>query len=231
MPNGIFPVPAIQPNPAEASGRGRAAPLAGSFCPRRSARLANRLVTLLGDARRSSLGPFRKKTRARHAAIRRSTDDLMALVLRLRDGEPITARGAAMTALLVDRRRARSAAEKGATCSTPFGRRGWRSTGPMRTYPTWRPEPRCRGGKNRSRPAAKEVWSFRSETTPAAGADPRTWSPGAAHAFWEPASSRASRSARTRVRRGPPRAHRACRARLPTGAGGADPGAARAREA
>ena len=44
----------------------------------------------------------------------------------------------------------------------------------MRTYSTWRPEPRCRGGKNRSRPAAKEVWSFESETTPAAGADPRT---------------------------------------------------------
>ena len=67
-------------------------------------RLANRLVTLLGDARRSNLGAFRKTTRARHAEIRHSADDVMALVLRLRDGEPITARGAAMTALLVDRK-------------------------------------------------------------------------------------------------------------------------------
>ena len=105
MPNGIFPVPTIQPNPGR-SVRTRPSRTALRQLPSQEerSRLANRLVTLLGDARRSSLGPFRKKTRARHAAIRHSTDDLMALVLRLRDGEPITARGAAMTALLVDRK-------------------------------------------------------------------------------------------------------------------------------
>lgn len=104
MPNGIFPLPAIQPDPGR-SGRTRPSHAARRqlLSGEERSRLANRLVTLLGDARRSNLGAFRKKTRARHAAIRHSADDLMALVLRLRDGEPITARGAAMTALLVDK--------------------------------------------------------------------------------------------------------------------------------
>lgn len=105
MPNGIFPLPAIQPSLGR-SGRTRPSHAARRqlLSGEERSRLANRLVTLLGDARRSNLGAFRKKTRARHAAIRHSADDLMALVLRLRDGEPITARGAAMTALLVDRK-------------------------------------------------------------------------------------------------------------------------------
>lgn len=66
-------------------------------------RLANALVEALGDARGRNLGAFRMTTRQRHEAIRESADDLMALVLRLRDDEPIAVRGAAMAALLVDR--------------------------------------------------------------------------------------------------------------------------------
>ncbi|HZN88312.1 MAG TPA: hypothetical protein VFB44_05030 [Thermoleophilaceae bacterium] len=120
MPSGIVTVPKVQPKPARRE-RGvldhdlaRGADTAASaelgrragrlVSPDERARLANRLVTLLGDARRSNFGAFRKKTRARHAAIHRSADDLMELVSRLRDGEPITARGAAMAALLVDRK-------------------------------------------------------------------------------------------------------------------------------
>ena len=68
------------------------------------ARLANSLVEVLGDARGPNLGAFRTRTRQRHAAIRESADDLLALVLRLREDEPVAVRGAAMTALLVDRR-------------------------------------------------------------------------------------------------------------------------------
>jgi hypothetical protein len=67
-------------------------------------RLANFLVEVLGDAPGPNLGAFRVSTRQRHARIRESADELLALVLRLRDDEPIAVRGAAMTALLVDRR-------------------------------------------------------------------------------------------------------------------------------
>ncbi len=67
-------------------------------------RLANSLVEVLGGARGPNLGAFRVSTRQRHAAIRESADELLALVLRLRDDEPIAVRGAAMVALLVDRR-------------------------------------------------------------------------------------------------------------------------------
>jgi hypothetical protein len=67
-------------------------------------RLANSLVEVLGDARGPDLGAFRISTRQQHAPIRESADELLALVLRLREDEPIAVRGAAMTALLVDRR-------------------------------------------------------------------------------------------------------------------------------
>ena len=67
-------------------------------------RLANSLVEVLGDARGPNLGAFTVRTRQRHAAIRESADDLLALVVRLREEEPIAVRGAAMTSLLVDRR-------------------------------------------------------------------------------------------------------------------------------
>jgi len=67
-------------------------------------RLANSLVEVLGDARGRNLGAFRIRTRQRHAAVHESADELLALVLRLREDEPVAVRGAAMVALLVDRR-------------------------------------------------------------------------------------------------------------------------------
>jgi hypothetical protein len=69
--------------------------------PAERARLANALVAALGDARGANLGAFRLKTRRRHEAIRKSADDLLALVLRLRDDQPISVRGAAMSARLL----------------------------------------------------------------------------------------------------------------------------------
>lgn len=70
--------------------------------PAERSRLANALVEALGDARGPNLGAFRVKTRRRHAAIRNYADDLLGLVLRLRDDQPIDVRGAAMTARLVN---------------------------------------------------------------------------------------------------------------------------------
>lgn len=56
----------------------------------------------LGDARGLNLGAFRMNTRRQHAAIREAAGDVQALVMRLRDGEPIDVRGAAMTARLLN---------------------------------------------------------------------------------------------------------------------------------
>ena len=132
MPSGVFPVPAFRPTPSRAGRRrpiltsrlrwSRSAldeQLARGTDPATSdelglraaqlrsreerSRLANSLVEALGEARGGNLGAFRMATRQRHAAIRESADDLMALVLRLRGDEPIPIRGAAMAALLVDR--------------------------------------------------------------------------------------------------------------------------------
>ena len=64
-------------------------------------KLANTLVEALGGARMNHLGPFRRKLRERDAAIRGSAEELLALARRLRDGEPINVRGAAMAARLV----------------------------------------------------------------------------------------------------------------------------------
>jgi hypothetical protein len=64
-------------------------------------RLADSLVEALGDARGPNFGASGRRTRQRHAAIRERADELLALVVRLRDDEPIAVRGAAMTALLV----------------------------------------------------------------------------------------------------------------------------------
>lgn len=64
-------------------------------------KLANTLVEALGGARMNHLGPFRRKLRERDAAIRGSAEELLALARRLRDGEPIEVRGAAMAARLV----------------------------------------------------------------------------------------------------------------------------------
>ena len=70
--------------------------------PAERARLANALVEALGDARGPNLGAFRIKARQQHGVIRDYADDLLALVLRLRDDRPIDVRGAAMTARLVN---------------------------------------------------------------------------------------------------------------------------------
>jgi hypothetical protein len=89
-------------NPAGSSElRLRAAQLRS---PAERSRLANALVETLGDARGPNLGAFTLKARRQHAAIRQSADDLMALVARLRDDQPVSVRGAAMTSRLVGNR-------------------------------------------------------------------------------------------------------------------------------
>jgi hypothetical protein len=69
--------------------------------PEERSRLANALVEALGDARQPNLGAFRLKTRRQHDVIRETADDLMALVARLRDDQPVSVRGAAMASRLV----------------------------------------------------------------------------------------------------------------------------------
>jgi hypothetical protein len=59
-------------------------------------------VETLGDAGGPNLGAFRTKRRRQHAAIREAADEVLALTLRLRDGEPIDVRGAARTARLLN---------------------------------------------------------------------------------------------------------------------------------
>jgi hypothetical protein len=130
MPNGIFPVPEFHPTPsrsapslavpawtrlrrrridqelalgadpgASASLAHRAAQLQSR---RERARLANALVETLGDARRGE--PVTIRVRPQRAVVRDSADDLMGLVLRLRDDRPVDVRGAAMIARLVSDR-------------------------------------------------------------------------------------------------------------------------------
>jgi hypothetical protein len=69
--------------------------------PSGRARLANALVERLGDARGPNLGAFPMRTRRQDDAIREAADDLLALVLRLRDERPVEIRGAAMAARLL----------------------------------------------------------------------------------------------------------------------------------
>jgi hypothetical protein len=59
-------------------------------------------VETLGDARRGE--PVTIRIRPQRAVVRDSADDLLGLVLRLRDDRPIEARGAAMIARLVSDR-------------------------------------------------------------------------------------------------------------------------------
>jgi hypothetical protein len=66
------------------------------------ARLANKLVEALGEARRPNLEPFTAGGRRQRAAVEASRDDILALVRRLRDEQPVDVRGAAMTAQLVN---------------------------------------------------------------------------------------------------------------------------------
>jgi hypothetical protein len=130
MPNGIFPVPGFHPTPSpsgpslavrvwtrlrrnrldqelalgadpggSASLGHRAAQLRS---PGERARLANALVETLGDARRGE--PVTIRVRPQRAVVRDSADDLLGLVLRLRDDRPVDVHGAAMTARLVSDR-------------------------------------------------------------------------------------------------------------------------------
>lgn len=69
--------------------------------PEVRARLANRLVEALGDARAPNLEPLTARGRRQRAAVEASRDDLLALVMRLRDERPVDVRGVAMVAQLV----------------------------------------------------------------------------------------------------------------------------------
>ena len=64
------------------------------------ARIANALVETLGEARRNE--PVTVRTRGERAAVRDSADELLSLVVRLREGGPVELRGLAITARLVD---------------------------------------------------------------------------------------------------------------------------------
>jgi hypothetical protein len=67
------------------------------------ARIANGLVEALGDARRGE--PMTLRLRPQRAAVRYAADDILALVLRLRDDRPVGIAGVAAAARLVDDRR------------------------------------------------------------------------------------------------------------------------------
>jgi hypothetical protein len=129
MPSGVFPVPKFRPVPARARpglavrirtrwrrnhldeelshgvDPATSAELSLRATQLRSpagrARIANALGETLGDARGPNLGAFTNKARPQHAAIRQYADDLVALISRLRDDQPVDVRGAAMAALLV----------------------------------------------------------------------------------------------------------------------------------
>ena len=64
------------------------------------ARLANRIVEALGDAR-ITLEPLTAGGRRQRIAVEANRDDLLALVQRLRDERAVDVRGAAITAQLV----------------------------------------------------------------------------------------------------------------------------------
>jgi hypothetical protein len=130
MPNGIFPVPAFDSRPGLAAGT-RPSPairmrarwrrnsldeqLAHGADPatspeldlraaqlrsrRERSRIANALVEIVGDARRGE--PVTIKVRPQRAHIRAAADDLLELVERLRDDQPVGVRGAAMAARLL----------------------------------------------------------------------------------------------------------------------------------
>jgi hypothetical protein len=133
MPNGIFPVPQFDSRPSHtAAGRPSVAvrirtrlsrnrldeELAHGADPDTSAelslratqlrsraersRIANELAETLGDARSGT--PVTIRARPQREEVRAAADDLLALVLRLRDDQPVGVRGAAMAGrLLTDR--------------------------------------------------------------------------------------------------------------------------------
>lgn len=71
--------------------------------PAERARIANGLVEALGDARRGE--PMTLRPRPQRAVVRDAADDILALVLRLRDDRPVGIPGVAAAARLVDNRR------------------------------------------------------------------------------------------------------------------------------
>jgi hypothetical protein len=130
MPNGIFPVPPFHSLPSHTAGTRPSLPVRIRTWLRRNrldeefahgagpdttaelsrratqlcssaerSRLANALTETLGDARRGE--PVTIRARPQRAEVRAAADDLRALVARLRDGRPVSVRGAAMTARLV----------------------------------------------------------------------------------------------------------------------------------
>jgi hypothetical protein len=66
------------------------------------ARIANVLVEALGDARGRE--PMTLRMRPQRAVVRDAADEILALVLRLRDDRPFAVRGVAMAARLADDR-------------------------------------------------------------------------------------------------------------------------------
>ena len=71
--------------------------------PAERARIANGLVEALGDARRGE--PMTLRLRPQRAVVRDAADDILALVLRLRDDRPGGTAGVAAAARLVDDRK------------------------------------------------------------------------------------------------------------------------------
>ena len=71
--------------------------------PAERARIANGLVEALGDARRGE--PMTLRLRPQRAVVRDVADDILALVLRLRDDRPVGIAGVAAAARLVDDRK------------------------------------------------------------------------------------------------------------------------------
>ena len=71
--------------------------------PAERARIANGLVEALGDARRGE--PMTLRRRPQRDVVRDAADDILALVLRLRDDRPVGIPGVAAAARLVDNRR------------------------------------------------------------------------------------------------------------------------------
>ena len=71
--------------------------------PAERARIANALVESLGDARRGE--PMTLRLRPQREVVRDAADDILALVLRLRDDQPVGTAGMAAAARLVDDRR------------------------------------------------------------------------------------------------------------------------------
>lgn len=71
--------------------------------PAERSRIANGLVEALGDARRGE--PMTLRLRPQRTVVRDAADDILALVLTLRDDRPVGTAGVAAAARLVDDRR------------------------------------------------------------------------------------------------------------------------------